>query len=147
MEVRLQALLSAAPAPSPKTASTVPGLRPPPVAEAPANTAPAELEDASVSAPVEDAPVFPDEETEMAMRSELRARGEAVEAKLASAAEPEDAAPLPPLDQLVSRLSPDVREVLDELFRARFTAVRRVPARALKESAAKGETNGAGARS
>jgi hypothetical protein len=95
---------------------------------------PDELEDATVSAAVEDEPVFPDEETEMAMRSELRARGEAVVAAArTSVDEGEVAAPLPPLDSLVGRLRPEVREVLDELFRARFTSVRRVPAQALKD--------------
>jgi hypothetical protein len=95
---------------------------------------PDELEDATVSAAVEDEPVFPDEETEMAIRSELRARGEAVVAAArTSADEGEVAAPLPPLDSLVGRLRPEVREVLDELFRARFTSVRRVPAQALKD--------------
>ena len=73
----------------------------------------------------------------MAMRSELRERGEAVEAKPSRASEAEPATPLPPLDQLVGRLKPEVREVLDELFRARFTGVRRVPAQALKAPVAR----------
>ena len=95
------------------------------------------MEEAAVSAPPVDEPVFPDEETETAMRSELRERGEAVEAKPSRASEAEPATPLPPLDQLVGRLKPEVREVLDELFRARFTGVRRVPAQALKEPVAR----------
>jgi hypothetical protein len=91
-----------------------------------------------VTAPVEDEPIFPDEETEMAMRSELRAKGEGVVAAARAASdEGEVAAPLPPLDSLVSRVPPAVREVLDELFRARFTGVRRVSSRVLKESAKK----------
>lgn len=103
-------------------------------------SAPAELEDALVSSRVEDEPIFPDEATEMAMRSELRAKGEGVVAAARAASdEGEVAAPLPPLDSLVSRVPPEVREVLDELFRARFTGVRRVSSRALKETAAKGD--------
>ncbi len=115
-----------------------------PVSEAPAKPAveagaPAELEDALVTAPTEDEPIFPDEDTEMAMRSELRAKGEGVVAVARVANdEGEVAAPLPPLDSLVSRLRPEVREVLDELFRARFTSVRRVSSRVLKETATKG---------
>jgi hypothetical protein len=91
------------------------------------------LEDAAISAPAEDEPVFPDDDTEMAMRSELRARGEVPAAAVQREADDgEEAAPLPPLDSLTARLGPEVRAVLDELFRARFTGVRRVPSRALK---------------
>jgi hypothetical protein len=32
----------------------------------------------------------------------------------------------------VKRIPPEVREVLDDLFRAKFTAVRRVPKKSLK---------------
>lgn len=39
---------------------------------------------------------------------------------------------LPPLDELVKRIPPAVRESLEDLFRARFVTVKRVPARALK---------------
>jgi hypothetical protein len=39
---------------------------------------------------------------------------------------------LPPLDELVNRIDPSIRETLDELFRAKFTAVRRIPPGALK---------------
>lgn len=39
---------------------------------------------------------------------------------------------LPELDTLVGRLPADVRGTLDELFRARFVAVKRVPASALQ---------------
>ncbi len=97
-----------------------------------------EQEEAAISAPAEDEPVFPDEEAEMAMRSELRARGEApVAAVRREADDGEVAAPLPSLESLTARLGPEVRGVLDELFRARFTGVRRVPSRALKQAPAK----------
>ena len=43
-----------------------------------------------------------------------------------------DAKPLPPLSELVERIPAEVREALDDLFRARFVAVKRVPKRALK---------------
>jgi hypothetical protein len=38
--------------------------------------------------------------------------------------------PLPELDALVARLPAEVRETLDELFRARFVSVKRLPSRA-----------------
>lgn len=41
-------------------------------------------------------------------------------------------APLPKLDELTKRIPPQVLETLDELFRARFVAVRRTPAKSLK---------------
>lgn len=50
----------------------------------------------------------------------------------ADAADEEPAAPLPNLDALVARIPPEVRETLDDLFRARFTTVQRVPKSALK---------------
>jgi hypothetical protein len=42
-------------------------------------------------------------------------------------AAPVDGDTLPPLDELVARIPAPVREILDDLFRARFTTVRRVP--------------------
>lgn len=47
-------------------------------------------------------------------------------------AEPLPDAPLPKMDELVERLSPAVRETLDELFRVKFVGVRRVPKQVLK---------------
>jgi hypothetical protein len=81
--------------------------------------------------------VWNDEAAESAFRAEARQRGEPLSAP-APAAEPEeetengDKKNLPPVEELVKRLSPEVREVLDDLFRAKFTTVRRVPAKALK---------------
>jgi hypothetical protein len=40
--------------------------------------------------------------------------------------------PLPKLDELTKRIPPAILETLDELFRARFVAVRRVSAKTLK---------------
>jgi hypothetical protein len=39
------------------------------------------------------------------------------------------------MDELVRRIPEGVRETLTDLFRARFTSVRRVPAAALKKPA------------
>jgi len=50
-----------------------------------------------------------------------------------SAIKAEDAnAPLPSLDELVKRIPADVRETLDDLFRVKFTAVKRVAPASLK---------------
>ena len=48
------------------------------------------------------------------------------------AIEETDTKGLPPLDELVQKISPEARTLLDELFRAKFVAVRRVPAKELK---------------
>jgi hypothetical protein len=71
---------------------------------------------------------------ESAFRAEARARGESVAptSRPATAAEPIDTQPLPPLEQLVERIPAEVREALDDLFRAKFVTVRRVPDKALK---------------
>lgn len=77
---------------------------------------------------------WPDETAESAFRSEAKERGEpVVAARVASEVTQEvDTGPLPPLEELVRRIPPHVRETLDDLFRARFVTVRRVPERALK---------------
>ena len=85
--------------------------------------------------PVEDdgPPTF-DAAAESAFLAEARERGEPVApVPLDDTPEPEEANPkaLPPLDTLVKRISPEVRELLDELFRARFVKVTRVPRKAL----------------
>ena len=48
------------------------------------------------------------------------------------AAETLDGGPLPSLDEMVELVPPELRGQLDELFRAKFTAVRRVPAAVFK---------------
>jgi len=77
--------------------------------------------------------VWPDESAERAFLGEARERGEPVVATAIEAIEETDTKNLPPLDDLVKRLPADVRETLDELFRAKFIAVRRVPKKALKD--------------
>ena len=73
---------------------------------------------------------WPDDSAESAMRAELRARGETEAPR--PAAPPSDDQNLPPLATLVARLPADTRALLDELFRAKFIAVRRAPESALK---------------
>ena len=83
----------------------------------------------------DDAPWPTDESSESAFLADARARGEGVAPVRATAQEEAvevEASPLPPLDDLVQRIPAEVRELLDELYRVKFTAVRRVPANALK---------------
>ena len=42
-------------------------------------------------------------------------------------------ASLPPMEDLVKRIPAETRELMEELFRARFVTVKRVPKSALKE--------------
>lgn len=83
--------------------------------------------------------VWPDENAEASFIAEARQRGEPVVATAATVElaeeKEEDKKALPPLADLMKRLSPEVRETLDDLFRAKFTTVRRVPKRFLKSSA------------
>ena len=75
-----------------------------------------------------------DDVAESSFRAEARARGEPVAATLAAKVEVDEAdkKPLPPLDSLVQQIPAEVRETLDELFRAKFITVKRVPSTALK---------------
>ena len=75
---------------------------------------------------------WPDESAESAMLTELRSRGEMATPAATEAVEETETAALPPLDQLVKRIPPEVREALDDLFRVKFVRVVRVPAKALK---------------
>lgn len=84
--------------------------------------------------PSESTNTWNDEAAESAFRAEARERGEPVQASRAAIESVEENEPknLPSLEELVKRLSPEVRESLDDLFRAKFTTVRRVPKKALK---------------
>jgi hypothetical protein len=84
----------------------------------------------------DDGPPPFDEAAESEFRAEARVRGETVSLPPAAVeAEADDAKGLPPLDSLVQQIPPEVREVLEELFLARFVRVQRVPKRALKTGA------------
>ena len=93
-----------------------------------------------VSAPVatssadDGAPVGPSTEEEASFLAEQRetgglppplqiARTETVE---------KEAGPLPPLEDLVNQIPAATRELMDQLFRAKFVTVRRIPESALK---------------
>jgi hypothetical protein len=121
----------------------------------PASPAPAEISDGVAAAPdrhsqqpgfengaasmpppqsaEDDAPPPIDEAAESAFLAEARDRGETVRpAPAADVIDETDSKELPPLDTLVQRIPADVRETLEELFRAKFIRVQRVPKKALK---------------
>lgn len=77
---------------------------------------------------------WPDESVESAFLAEARDRGEPIAPARAKEeiADETDAKALPPLHELVNRIPAEVRETLEDLFRARFVTVKRVPKRALK---------------
>lgn len=79
-------------------------------------------------------PAWLDEQAESAFRAEARDRGESVRVTRPAEDAAEEAEPgnLPQLDELVARIPADVRETLEDLFRARFVAVKRVPRKILK---------------
>jgi hypothetical protein len=92
------------------------------------------------------------------MRSEVAARDEgatsgaspAARRRAASAEDDEEdgagaaaaKGPLPEIDDLVARLPAEVRETLDELFRARFVAVKKLPKRLLQPATRKAPGGG-----
>lgn len=98
----------------------------PPVAAEDASEAVAATTDGPINA-------WPDESAESAMVSELRSRGEMATPAATEAVEEIETKALPPLDELVKRIPAEVRETMDDLFRAKFVRVVRVPKKALKE--------------
>jgi hypothetical protein len=90
--------------------------------------APAPSADSGESVP------WPDDSAEAAFLAEAKERGEVVKAAPATAdlAEETDPKALPKLDDLVNRIPAEVRDVLEDLFRAKFVKVQRVPKRVLK---------------
>jgi hypothetical protein len=78
---------------------------------------------------------WPDEAAESSFLSEARERGESTAPVKPrdEVTDGTDSKPLPALDELVERIPANVRETLDDLFRVRYTTVRRIPRKALKE--------------
>lgn len=90
-------------------------------------------------APIDDgAPVGPNDGEESAFLAEQRAQGfvsPAAPRGAKSDAAEDDAdskVALPPLDELVNRIPPETRQLMEELFRAKFVTVKRIPKTALK---------------
>ena len=85
-------------------------------------------------APLADAPAGPSSEEEAALLAQEREMG-IVTPILMHSETPPDAIPvgdLPPMEDLVKRIPASARELMEELFRARFVTVKRMPQSALK---------------
>ncbi len=83
----------------------------------------------------DDGPAWPDDAAEAAFLAENTRAGDAERAasREADTDDADDAgASLPTLETLMARIPRETREVLDELFRARFVAVRKIPRKVLK---------------
>ena len=82
----------------------------------------------------DDAPWPTDEVGGTVFLAEARDRGETVTLKPVTPREEveSETGPLPSLDEMVQRIPAEVRDTLEELYRAKFTAVRRVSAKFLK---------------
>lgn len=80
-----------------------------------------------------DAPVGPSSEEESAFLAQDET-GESASRLTPHALSPEekDLPDLPPLEDLVKRIPAPTRELMEELFRARFVTVKRIPKAALK---------------
>ncbi|WP_146180157.1 hypothetical protein [Opitutus sp. ER46] len=105
------------------------------LAVAPAEDSAEPEDDATLAIPptLEDGAPVVDDAAESEFLAEARARGEPVSSP-AAATEPVeevDSKALPKLDELVARIPPNVRDVLEDLFRARFVSVKRIPKKAL----------------
>ena len=79
-----------------------------------------------------DAPVGPSSEEEAAFLAEERENGYAPPAATQPVADVEKSGSLPPLEDLVKRIPMPTRDLMEELFRAKFVTVKRVPKSALK---------------
>jgi hypothetical protein len=74
-------------------------------------------------------PPLPGEEAETVFLAEARERGEdvaSVAAALVAAESEEEKRALPPLEELIQKLPAELRDTLDDLFRAKFVKVIRV---------------------
>jgi hypothetical protein len=87
---------------------------------------------------------WPDETEETAFLSEARSRGESVVPSPARASAKVVGDVLPPLEELVARVPPSVLAALDDIFRAKFTGVRRISPQGEAGAAAKAAVRGEG---
>lgn len=136
MEQRLGAALAVT-ASSSVTLRTAPERLPAEVSEG-AGVVPMAAKEAASSGGLfgDDAPWPTDEATENSFLADANERGETVvpvlPAGVAEREAPEDTGALPALDDLVQRIPVEVRELLEELYRVKYTTVQRVPAKHLK---------------
>jgi hypothetical protein len=76
---------------------------------------------------------WPDESDESEFLSAAGARGGSPAPGAGRSAPPIVGERLPPLEELVARVPSDIRGILDDLFRAKFTGVRRFSAAPLSD--------------
>lgn len=94
----------------------------------------------------DEAPEWPDDAMEAAMSAEAAARegqfgGQGRRKSRAAAVETLDGGPLPDLHTLLATIPSSLQTALDELFRAKFQSVRRVPPAVLKATTATAEAD------
>jgi hypothetical protein len=83
--------------------------------------------------PVDETAPWPGMADEASFLADQRGQGIVpLVATAGSANEPTDLSPLPSLEELVQRIPAEARAALDDLFRAKFTGVRRVSKKSLK---------------
>jgi hypothetical protein len=80
--------------------------------------------------PSDDTAPWPGSTDESSFLAEQRVQG--VVPPVGPASEPTDLSPLPSLDELVQRIPAEARAALDDLFRAKFSGVRRISKKSLK---------------
>ena len=81
---------------------------------------------------MDSAPVGPSADEEAAFLSAERANGLVVSTLPAIANTEDEKGDLPPMEDLVKRIPAPARELIEDLFRARFVTVKRLPKTALK---------------
>jgi hypothetical protein len=86
----------------------------------------------SAGEPAPDAPVGPSSEEEAAFLAQEREMGNVTPALMHVEKPPEERGELPPMEDLVKRIPLPTRDLLEELFRAKFVTVKRISASALK---------------
>lgn len=87
------------------------------------------------TSPEGESPQWPDDAAESSFRAEARDRGEKVQPTRTTVEHLEDAADakaLPKLEDMVEKIPAEVRDVLEDLFRAKFVRVQKIPKRLLK---------------
>jgi hypothetical protein len=79
-----------------------------------------------------DAPAGPSSDEEAAFLAQEREMGNVTPALMHVESPPEEKGAMPPMEDLVQRIPQPARDLMEELFRARFITVKRMPASALK---------------
>jgi hypothetical protein len=96
---------------------------------APARTEPTAA-NGIVALPADETAPWPGTTDEASFLADQRVQG--IVSPAGPASEPTDLSPLPSLEELVQRIPAEARAALDDLFRAKFSGVRRVSKKSLK---------------